>query len=66
MLDSYQATKQPPQPALSDVSVAFDTNFITLFSNPSSSINLGNIFVSSVVVILFILKFLLVVLSPKI
>ncbi|KOM52985.1 hypothetical protein LR48_Vigan09g164400 [Vigna angularis] len=47
MLDSYQATKQPPQPALSDVSVAFDTN--TLFSNPSSSINLNNIFVSSLI-----------------
>ncbi|TKY61243.1 60S ribosomal protein L28 [Spatholobus suberectus] len=43
MLDSYQATKQPPQPALSDVSVAFDTNFVILFSNPSSWINIYNI-----------------------
>lgn len=49
ILDSYQATKQPPQPALSDVSVAFDTNLVTLFSNPSSSINLDNSFVSSLI-----------------
>jgi len=49
MLDSYQATKQPPQPALSDVSVAFDTNFVILFSNLSSCINIDNIFVSSLV-----------------
>lgn len=31
MLDSYQASKQPPQAALSDVSVAFGTNFVILF-----------------------------------
>jgi len=72
MLDSYQATKQPPQPALSDVSVAFDTNFVRLFSNPSSCINIDNIFcfiagnADKKRVILFILKLFLVVLPPKI
>lgn len=31
MLDSYQTTKQPPQPALNDVSVSFGINFAILF-----------------------------------
>ncbi|KAL4305903.1 hypothetical protein AHAS_Ahas16G0124800 [Arachis hypogaea] len=32
MLDSYQESKQPPPPALSDVSVLSGTNFLILFS----------------------------------
>ena len=31
MLDTYRTTEQPPQPALSDVSVSFGFNFLVLF-----------------------------------
>jgi len=31
MLDTYRTAEQPPQPALSDVSVSFGSNFLVLF-----------------------------------
>jgi len=55
MLDSYQATKQPPQPALSDVSTAFDNNCNKYIKY----------FVSSLVIVFFILKFFMVLLMPS-